>query len=75
MTPEYEKYRAEIFKIAGFAMLSPLGRFFLQPIEIIKEYGLVFSFLYFTFGCLLFYVGLLFITKGFEVLELERENR
>lgn len=68
MIVEENKYRAEVFKIAGFALLTPAGRLALSftehgfsgladhfPLNIVIAMGL----------CIL---GIIFIQRGFEFL-------
>ncbi len=63
---EENKYRAEVFKIAGFALLTPLGRLVLSFIE----HGLPAiadncPMNIITAG-ILFVLGIIFIQRGFE---------
>ncbi|MBI3589843.1 MAG: hypothetical protein HY094_00495 [Candidatus Melainabacteria bacterium] len=70
MILERQKYSAYTFNVAGFALMTPVGRLFLQPLEIFKEYGLI-MFMSYGIICLgLFLCGVFFILKGFEILDL-----
>ena len=64
------KYRSEIFKIAGFSVMAPFGRIFLQPLEMFKEYGPLSLFLYVIIAFGLFIFGLLLIIKGLEQVDM-----
>jgi hypothetical protein len=68
MISEGEKYRAQTFNIGGFALMAPLGKIAMQPLETYNEYGLVGFVCYTIFCLLLFSLGLYFIQKGYEVL-------
>lgn len=41
MVLEEDKYRAELFKIGGFALMSPFGKFVLGVIILVKGYEVV----------------------------------
>jgi len=61
---EEPKYRAEIFKIAGIAFMTPVGRLVINPFGLYKSLGLG-EFIYFILVSLLFgFIGLLFIEQG-----------
>ena len=70
MITEEQKYRSEIFKISGFATMSPFGRLFLQPIEIFTTYGTMASVCYIIISVGLFLIGLLLILKGYESVDI-----
>ena len=74
MILERQKYSAYTFNIAGFALMTPMGRLFLQPLEIFKEYGITMFISYgiICFGLFLF--GMFLILKGFEILDLGERN-
>lgn len=75
MIPEYEKYRAEIFKIAGFAMLTPIGRLFLQPGETFAQYGAIGTLIYVIVSLVLAYFGLYTMLKAYvEMEKIERRK-
>ena len=64
MILERQKYRAEVFKICGFALMTPFGRFVLSTIEhgfrnlTFDSLGnLLTSFILFLFGIMAIQVG------------------
>jgi hypothetical protein len=61
---EEPKYRAEIFKIAGIAFMTPFGKLLINPFSLYKNLGPV-EFIYFILVSLFFaFIGLLFIEQG-----------
>jgi len=65
MILERQKYRAEIFKILGIALLTPLGRFVLNTLET----GLEISFQTFVNASgsfALFIIGIIFLEIGYQ---------
>jgi len=71
-TKEYE-YKAQAFQIAGFALMTPLGRIFLQPTTVFKEFNLFGFIIYLVFSFLIFLVGFIFIEQGRAILEEKRK--
>ena len=71
MNIELEKYRADIFKIAGFAVMTPLGRIFVEPVAVFREFGIIGSITYSIFSILLSLLGLIFFAKGYDILNFE----
>jgi len=65
---EEEKYRAEVFKIVGIALLMPIGKAVLSPIVLITEIGVINFILYFIASLLSLFVGITFIDKGRGIL-------
>lgn len=64
MITEDKKYRAEVFKICGIALMSPMGRFVLgflekglQDVDIQFFIDLAGSFILFCFGIIVIQVG------------------
>ncbi len=74
MIPKDEEYRAEIFKIAGFAMMAPIGKFFLEPWVIFKEVNNGIFFIFLVVSLLLAYIGLVFVMKGYDILLIHRRK-
>ncbi len=72
MIDELNKYRVEILKIIGFAMLSPFGRLFLQPLEIFKEYGLILTMCYAIMSIATGLLGFVIIIRGYEIIEEDK---
>ncbi len=69
MIKEVDKYGAEIFKIAGFAFMSPFGRIIVQPSVVFNELGLIVFIFYMIFSLFLFFIGLLVLIKGHGILD------
>ena len=67
---EVDKYGAEIFKIVGFAFMSPFGRIIVQPSVVFNELSRVAFIFYIIFSLFLFFVGLMVLIKGYEILGL-----
>ena len=70
MVLERQKYSAYTFNVAGFALMSPMGRLFLQPLEVYKEYGIIMLIIYSIICFGLFLFGMILILKGFEILDI-----
>ncbi len=67
------EYKAEVLKIAGFALLSPWGRLFFEPIALLKECG-VYFLVYLIISFVLAILGLKFIVRGSKLLNLNRRK-
>ena len=71
MIKEVDKYGAEIFKISGFALMSPLGRVVIQPTVVFNELGIVVFMFYVLFTLLMFFIGSFLLLKGYDILDKE----
>ena len=62
-----DDYRANMFLISGMAMMSPLGHLFLDPRYLL---GFTFwgAFLYLCVCGVLFYLGLVVVFRGCDIL-------
>lgn len=73
MASEVQKYRANMFQIGGFGLMSPLGKVVLN----FSEYKLLDLNLQFLLNILLslllFSLGIMLLIKGMETLE-ERQR-
>jgi len=71
MAGDLDKYRAYTFQIAGFCLMTPLGKLILN----VPEYELcdlnTKFFIFLIFSLILFYFGMIFIFKGGKYLEGE----
>lgn len=65
---EEQKYRAFTFNVAGFALMTPLGKVVLDFSDLIKNYGLDWFFAHIVISALLFLWGLTCIEKGRSIL-------
>ena len=62
-------YKSDIFKIAGFALFTPIGRVFIEPVVVFHEFGFN-GFLIYMIVCLcLLLLGLTFMYVGHVTLE------
>ena len=67
MVFEYQKYRAELFKIAGIALLTPFGTL---VFDVLKN-GLSLNsqfFAYLTGSIVLAFLGIIILQRGYEEL-------
>lgn len=69
MIAEYKSYQSEVFKISGFALMTPLGRFILNLIEVGVNYSIIQFFINAFIAFLLFILGIMAIQRGFEIVE------
>ena len=61
---EEPKYRADVFKIAGIAFMTPFAKLLINPFSLYKNLGLG-EFIYFVvISIFLGFVGALFIEQG-----------
>ncbi|OGI18293.1 MAG: hypothetical protein A3B68_04460 [Candidatus Melainabacteria bacterium RIFCSPHIGHO2_02_FULL_34_12] len=72
MINEYDKYRVQLFQIAGFSFFVPLGKVFIDIKDLsLTDLNLAFMIHIIASICLSCF-GIILIVKGLEVLE--REN-
>ncbi|OGI08263.1 MAG: hypothetical protein A3I68_04330 [Candidatus Melainabacteria bacterium RIFCSPLOWO2_02_FULL_35_15] len=71
MLKEIDKYSAEIFKIAGFALMTPFGRVVIQPTVVFNELGAVAFIFYIPLTLFMFLVGSFLLLKGYDILDKE----
>ena len=75
MLKEENKYFAEILKIAGFALMTPLGKIVLNISEIDLFKLNIFFFVNLLISLVLFYFGIIFLIRGLEeVTELNNKR-
>lgn len=64
-----KEYRSEVLKIAGFGLLSPIGKFILSILDlgfrILSQKGLFFLCMSLVFG----YFRIILISRGLEIAE------
>lgn len=70
MITEEQRYRAYTYNIAGFALMTPLGKVVMDYINIFKEIGLVMFVINLLIAFLLFLAGLTFIEIGRSILNI-----
>jgi|GEM_PF-1751382 len=73
MITEEQRYRAYTLSIAGFALMTPLGKVFLEYFYIFREYGPILFFINLVISALLFLAGLTFVDHGRSILSERRK--
>ena len=66
------EYRSRTFNISGFALMTPLGHIFMDPIYIFTKFTLVWGCIYFISCFISFICGLYFIDTGHDILYKRR---
>lgn len=74
MITEEQKHLADIFKIAGFALMTPLGRIVLNIPEFNFTYLNIQYIIFALVSLALFYLGIIFMLKSIEKVT-ERRTR
>lgn len=64
MTSEKNKYKADVLKIAGFAVMSPFGVIVLKIFDESKFYLDFKHFIFFLISILLLYLGVIIVNRG-----------
>lgn len=64
---EYKKYQSEVFKISGFALMTPFARFILNLIEAGVSVHITQFLINVIASVLFFIVGIMVLQKGFEI--------
>lgn len=72
MITKEEEYMARSYQIAGFALIAPLGRFFLDPFSMLNGTGSPMFNIFIIVSLALAFTGLVFIDKGRDILKLKR---
>lgn len=75
MITEEQKYKAFTFNVAGFALMTPLGKIILDFSDLIKNYGLGWFFAHLVISALLFIWGLTWVERGRIILSIKKERR
>ena len=66
MINEEQKQLSEIYKISGFALMTPVGQIILSiPNLTLQDLNIKF-FLYLILACLFFYFGMILLVKSLE---------
>ena len=68
----YDEYRAETFRIFGLALMTPFGKWILDIPNLKLDILNIQSIICFVLNLTLFYFGIIFILKGFEIMETKR---
>ncbi len=69
MISEEDKYRAYIFNLVGFAVMTLFGRLVLENIKMFHELGILWFLINLFGSILLFICGLTFIEQGRTILD------
>ena len=69
-----EEYLAAIYKIAGFALMSPMGKFILSIPDIDFNNLTRQFFIYLGLSILLFFIGFIMLLNGYGIV-YERNRR
>lgn len=65
---EEQKYRSELFKICGLALMTPAGRIVVQPAVVSSEFGTTWFFPYIIAAVVLWFGGAYLLQKGYDIL-------
>ena len=68
MATERQKYKAYTLNIAGFALMAPLGKIFVQP-EVIFKFDPVWLLVFVIVSLTLLMVGIIFVGRGCDILD------
>lgn len=68
MFPNEDKFRAETLRIFGIALMTPGGKIFLDPFGLFDRLGLLKFCIVVSYSVLLFYIGLVFIARGYDTI-------
>ena len=72
MITEERKYKAYTLNIAGFALMTPLGKVSLEYIHMFREFGPVWFIFNVLLSLFLFIAGLTFVDYGRNLLKEKR---
>ena len=75
MITEEDKYKSQTFRIFGIGMTVPFGSIFLDPLSIIKTYGIKLFVFYVLFTIVLALLGLVFIERGRVIIHERKFTR
>ncbi len=70
MVAEAQKYRAQFFQIVGFSLFTPFGKMMMDIFDLKFEKLSMIFFIFLSISAIIGFVGIILITKGLEVLEL-----
>ena len=66
MILEEDKYRAEVFKIAGFGLMTPFGKYIIDLLQTGIVNFRINPMVSFSVSFLLFILGVIILQRGFE---------
>ena len=73
MTNEEHEFLADVYKVSGFALMTPLGRYFLILSDIRFPDLTIQFFIYLTVSIVLFYFGVIMIQRAYEEIQEIKE--
>ena len=68
MITEEEKFKAETFRILGIALITPIGKIFLDPYKFVIEHNLIYVAIYLLFAIVCAIVGIIHIDFARDIL-------
>ena len=68
MISKQTQQKAEVLKIAGFALLTPLGRVFVEPAVVFNEFGFLGFIIYLIFAFSVGIFGISCILRSCDIL-------
>ena len=74
MITEVQKYRAQLFQISGFSLITPIGKLILDFLNLKQTDISLKFFIYIVTAILLAFIGLVLILHGMTILEERREG-
>lgn len=72
MISKETEQRSEVLKIAGFALLTPFGRIFMEPVAVFEEFGLIFFLAYLIISIIIGLLGICCIFRSCDILTIRR---
>ena len=69
MLKEEDKFLAEVYKISGFALMTPLGQYFLISYDLKAIYLSIFVIGHFLVSFALFCCGCIMIQRAYEMVQ------
>ena len=73
MTNEEHKFLADVYKVSGFALMTPLGRYFLILSDIRINSLTIQFYVHLTVAIILFCFGVIMIQRAYEEIQEIRE--
>lgn len=69
---EEQKYRARVISLLGFAFMTPLGHFIVDPGSFFGKFNVFIIWGYFIFSLVLVFIGLVLLEIGRDILYKRR---
>ena len=71
MITEEKRFLTDVYKICGFALMTPFGQYFLMFYDFKISYITIFSILHFLVSFALFCFGSIMIQRAYEMVQEE----